>query len=119
MIAKSCDVHDREDQLSLLLFAYRVSVQGSIKESPFYLMHGRDPHIPTETVLTSSRSPYAADTDDYKVNLCSDLHVSTAWELAKTNIGKVQVAQKSYYDRFSKAVDVKHGDKVLVYMTAE
>ena len=80
-------------------------------------MHGGDPCIPTDTVLTSSRSPYAADTDDYKVDLCSDL--STARELAKTNIGNSQVAQKSYYDRFSKAVNVKPGDGVMVYMPTE
>ena len=119
MIAKSCDVRDREwdDQLPFLLFAYKVSVQESTRDFPFYLMHGRDPHISTETVLTSSRSPYAVDTDDYEVDLCSNL--STTWELAKTNIGKAQVAQKSYYGRFSKAVDVKPGDRVMVYMPAE
>ena len=49
-------------------------------------MHGRDPRIPTGTVLTSSRSPYAADTNDYNVDSCSDL--PTDWKLAKTNIGK-------------------------------
>ena len=119
MIAKSCDVRDRDwdDQLPFLLFAYRASAQESTKESPFFLMHGRDPRIPTETVLTSTRSPYAADTDDYKVDLCSDL--STAWKLAKTNIEKAQVAQKSYYDKFSKTVDVKPGDRVMVFMPAE
>ena len=109
MIAKSCDVRDRDwdDQLPFLLFAYRSSAQESTKESPFFLMHGRDPRIPTETVLTSTRSPYAADMD---VDLCSDL--TTAWGLAKTNIKEAQLAQKTYYDKFSKSVDLKVGDKV-------
>ena len=61
MIAKSCDIRDRDrdDHLPFLLFAYRASAQDPTKESPFFLLHGRDPRIPTETVLTYDRSPYA------------------------------------------------------------
>ena len=47
------------------------------------------------------------------------LRLSTAWELVNTNIGKAQIAHKSYYDKFSKAVNVKPSDKVMVYMPAE
>ena len=74
-------------------------------------MHGRDPRIPTKTVLTSKRSPYAVDMDDYKADLCSDL--SAAWKLAKANIKEAQLAQKSYYDKFSKSVNIKAGDRVM------
>lgn len=119
MIAKSCDIRERDwdDHLPFVLFAYRVSAQESTKESPFFLTHGRDPRIPTETVLTFNRSPYAIDVDDYKADLCSSL--SAAWKLAKANIKKAQVSQKSYYDRSSKAVNLKPGDRVMVFMPAE
>ena len=119
MIAKSCDIKERDwdDHLPFLLFAYRVSAQESTKESPFFLMHGRDPRMPTETLLTFDRSPYAIDTDDYKVDLCSSL--SAAWKLARVNIEKAQASQKSYYDRSSESVDLKPGDRVMVFMPAE
>lgn len=41
MIAKSCDVHQRDwnEHLPSLLFAYRTCAQESTKESPFYLLH--------------------------------------------------------------------------------
>ena len=110
MIAKSCDICERDwdDYLPILFFAYQVSAQESTKESPFFLMHGSDPSLPTQTLLTFNRTPYAADMDDYKVDLCSSL--SAAW---KVNI------QKSYYDKSSKASNVKPGDRVMVFMPAE
>ena len=43
-------------KLPYLVFAYRSSAQESTKESPFYLVYGRDPRIPTSTVLSQSRS---------------------------------------------------------------
>ena len=75
MIAKSCDIKERDwnDQLPFLLFTYRVSAQESTKESPFFLTHGSDPCLPTETLLTFDKSSYAIDTDDYKIDLCSSL----------------------------------------------
>ena len=39
--------HDNWDEyLPFVLFAYRTSVQSSVLETPFYLMHGRDPNLP-------------------------------------------------------------------------
>lgn len=47
------------------------------------------------------------------------LNCTLMWRLAKANIEKAQLAQKTYYDKFSKTVDVKPGDRVLVFMPAE
>ena len=35
-----------DDQLPYVLFAYRASQQASTRESPFYLLYGRDPRLP-------------------------------------------------------------------------
>ena len=35
-----------DKQLPMLLFASRSTVQDSTKESPFFLLYGRDPHLP-------------------------------------------------------------------------
>ena len=58
MIAKSCDVRDRDWDIYLpyLLFAYRVSAQESTRESPFFLMYGRDARIPTDSILSYTMS---------------------------------------------------------------
>ena len=53
MISKSIERNSTEwdKQLPLFLFAYRSVVQESTKESPFFLLHGRDP---SATPFTSS-----------------------------------------------------------------
>lgn len=58
MVTKCCHVQERswDDYLPYLLFAYCSSVQESTKEIPFYLLYGRDPRLPTETVL-GTQSP--------------------------------------------------------------
>ena len=71
-------------QVTDVLFAYRASVQQSIGESPFYLVYGRDPRIPTTTVISQRCSVYEVDLDEYKRELT--LGFSQAWELAQNNI---------------------------------
>ena len=118
MIAKSCNVSDRDwvDHLPYLLFAYRVSIQESTKESPFFLVYGRDARIPTDTVLTHQRSPYAVDIADYREDILSSL--SAAWKLASDNIGKAQANQKKH-DHACKPPSIRVGDRVMVYMPSE
>ena len=119
MISKSCEItkRDWDDHLPYLLFAYRVSAQASSKELPFFLVHGRDARVPTQSVITHVRSSYAVDTGDYKEDLLSNL--STAWKLAKENLQKSQWSQKKQYDRTAKKASVRIGDRVMVHMPAE
>ena len=48
---------DWDKQLPYVLFAYRATIQESTKESPFYLLYGRDPRLPSECALTIPTSP--------------------------------------------------------------
>ena len=54
MLAKSVSTgtSDWDDKLPYVLFSYRASLQSSTGESPFFLLYGRDPQLPTETVLS-------------------------------------------------------------------
>ncbi len=119
MIAKSCEVKNRDwnERLPYLLFAYRVSAQESTKESPFCLLYGRDPRIPTETVVSYVCSPYVVDLDEYKEEFLN--HMSHAWKLALENIQKAQVTQKKSYDKKAREVDLKVGERVMVLMPSE
>ena len=66
MISKHTDAGTVEwdQQLQLLLFAYRSMVQESTRESPFFLLYGRDPRLPTGTQLDGARTEYLVDMDD-------------------------------------------------------
>ena len=108
---------DWDERLPFLLFVYRVSAQESTKESPFFLLFGRNPRLPTESVLTQPRSMYTIDLDDYKTALVS--HLGSAWEAARANIQSAQEKQKRYYDQKSRESSFSVGDRVLVYMPSE
>ena len=119
LISKCCESrnHDWDSYLPMLLFAYRSSVQESTRESPFFLLYGRDPRTPTTTVLTQTRSIYNVDPDDYKTELV--LGLAESWRLARENIGKAQEVQKRKYDSGRAEVDLKIGERVMVYMPIE
>ena len=92
------DVH-----LQQLLFAYRTKPHESTGESPFYLLYGRDGRLPTDSVLDTPSSPYLVDSEDYQVELARGL--SSAWDVARSEIRKAQRHQKTQYDKKSKIVD--------------
>jgi len=103
---------DWDVRLPYLLFVYRVSVQESLFPSLW-----ENARIPTETALSHVHSPYAVDLDDYKEDLVCDL--SLAWKLASENIENAQTAQKVAYDRETKEVDLRVGERVMVRMPSQ
>ena len=102
---------DWDTRLPYLLFAYRSSAQESTRESPFYLVYGRDPRIPTSTVLTQMQSVYQVDVDDYKSEFVFNL--SQAWDLARANIDQAQKRQKTQYDKKASSGVIRHDSMIL------
>jgi len=94
MVAKCCEVkqHNWDEHLPHLPFAYRSFVQESTKESPFCLLYGRDPRLPTETVLSRPAPLHPVEIDDYRSELITKL--SSAWTIAREKIKGAQRAQK-------------------------
>ena len=117
MLAKKVEQSgkDWDNHLPFVLFAYRASIQESVKESPFYLLYGRDPRLPT-TLNMDGASGQEVDVDTYKGEMT--VKMNEAWELARSSIKKAQRTQKNYYDQQSKPPKFKVGDRVLVYMPA-
>ena len=114
-IAKCCETRQRDwdEHLPHLLFAYRSMMQESTHESPFFLLYGRDPQLPTETVLSKPESPYLVDADDYRTELVAQM--SRAWTLARQKIEQAQKAQKTKYDRRANNPNLRVGDRVMVH----
>ena len=101
-----------DQQLPLLLFAYRSSVQESTKESPFFLLYGRDPQLPTSSVLDHVNGVYLVDIEDYRTEFLVGL--AKAHQIAVQNIRKAQARQKEFYDRQSEDAHYRIGERVMV-----
>ena len=117
MLAKRVERNgkDWDTHLPFVLFAYRASVQESIKESPFYLLYGRDPRLPT-TLEVDALSREEIHVDSYKKEMSTKL--IEAWELAKVANRRAQDRQKTQYDRQTKPSQFSVGDRDFVYMPA-
>lgn len=83
MLSKTAQANgkDWDRRLPYVLFAYRSSPQSSTGESPFHLLYGRDPQLPTDAALSAIPDRSPIDIDDYKAILISNL--SEAWMLAR------------------------------------
>lgn len=95
MLAKTVERQGRDwdDHLPYVLYAYRTSIQESTKESPFYLLYGRDARLPVEEVITTTPFREVTDLDDYKTELTN--HLAAAWNCAREQVKKAQKRQKT------------------------
>ena len=107
---------DWDTQLPYVLFAYRATVQASTAESPFFLLYGRDPRLPTELLLSLPVERTHRQLDNYKSRMMQDM--SEAWTRAKKMIEKAQKKQKTQHDKRSKNANFQVGDRVYVFMPA-
>ena len=105
---------DWDDQLPYVLFAYRTSVQESTQESPFHLLYGRDPCLPTEEALAMPATRHQFDVGSYQEELVTGLQ--KAWELARQQVKKAQQRQRRNYDRTAGPVKLRVGDRVYLYI---
>ena len=94
MLAKTVQAGgaDWDERLPYVLFAYRASLQESTQESPFYLLYGRDPQLPTDEMLRLPKECYQLDLGDYTEEITS--RMSAAWDEAQTQVRKAQKKQK-------------------------
>ena len=71
-----------------MLFAYRTKPCEPTGESLFFLLYGCDARIPCESTLSTTRTAYQVDIDDYKSELLHGL--SEAWKLTRSEMQKSQ-----------------------------
>jgi len=95
-----------------VLWAYRNMPHESTKEKPSFLLFGMDCRAPTEAALLPPEPLAMTDVGDYREQLI--LSLSSARELAVTNIQAAQRRYKKYHDRTANQREYKLGDWVLV-----
>ena len=117
MLAKTAKKggRDWDKHLPYVLFAYRASEQQSTRESPFFLLYGRDPRLPTKQALTPSKSRQQIDLHEYGIAG----KLAEAWDLAKRNVQKAQKQQKKTYDQHSRPPNFKVGERVFLFKPTE
>ena len=93
--------------LPLVLSACRSSVHESTHFTPFYLMYGRDPALPLDTVLQPRRKYMG---DEYLHTIVEQLHKS--YSLVKHALHAAREGNKSYYDNRAKDKCFRVGDPV-------
>ena len=88
--------NDWEDLLPPLRFAYCNSVHESTNETPYFLVHGRDPLLLIDRILdVANDNPLGPQ--DFKSKLMQNLY--KAYNLVKINLVKERKHQKEQYDK--------------------
>jgi len=100
---------DWEKYLDYVVFSYNTAVHASLKETPYYLMYGRDCIEPGDL-----NEPIR-----YRLTSSEDGIFSDGWrvpmETARKNLERAQLTQKAGYDRNTRPVQsFKAGDEILV-----
>ena len=88
-----------------------LSVHASTLETPYYLVHGRDPNVAINQILNFKKEPILSQSD-YIGNLAERLRFS--FTKAREENKKARVRQKEQYDKRAKALQYRVGDRVLL-----
>jgi hypothetical protein len=94
--------------LPYVVYAYNTSYHRSIRNTPFYLMFGRDPSLGSyglEGVLND---------DSYHTNEVRMENLKRAREIALVHINQEAVKRKEYYDSKAKPTTFVEGDIVML-----
>ncbi len=96
-----------------VVWAYNSSLNPQTGFSPYFLMFGRDPRLPTD-VWTGSYKDIKHDVTQYSTNLT--LHMREAFEIVKKNLVANAIKMKTVWDSKLKSHHkFNGGDEVLLY----
>ena len=100
--------------LESVLFAYRTTPHAGLNETPFFLVYGRDPHLPWN-VLGGSIDDIDRDLHVYKTQITGNLR--HAHDIVRAQLRSLAESSKSFHDRYHNAVDAvfPEGSHVLLF----
>ena len=103
---------DWDTYIPYALFAYRTAIQETTKESPFYLLYGRDPRLPIDVSLLP-RDEIFTNADDYRAHIVTRLRESK--KFAQDNIQLSQQRQELNRNEHAKLPSYEPGQRVWLY----
>ena len=104
---------DWDEYLSSLAFPYRSSVVDSIGETSYYLVHGRDPKLPT-SVIFGPKAQLRHDAQQCGLDLTQRLRDSFQAALAVQE--NADDLRKKRYDQSHVKTDYAEGELVLLFV---
>ena len=104
--------HNWDELLGPVLLPYRTTPHASSGMSPFYLLFGRNPQLPSQLNFQAPVVRYPVKETEYGKEL--EVQLKQARRVAQQNICKKQKEQKRYYDQKSKEIELQVGDLVML-----
>ena len=89
------------------------SVQPPLIPTPFFMLYGQDPVLPTEEALSQPVKRCYLEYDDYRAQMVRNL--SEAWTTARQNVQKAQKQQKRQHDKKTRMLAFIIGDSFCLY----
>ena len=102
--------------LPYVLFAYREVPQATLGFSPFELLYGRDVRGPLDVLREEWITSSEAELDILSFVMDVKERMQLAKEIVEKNAKEVKAKQKEYYDRGTREIEFKAGDKVLLLL---
>jgi hypothetical protein len=100
--------------LNFLAFAYRISVIRSIGFSPFQMVFGAKPTLPSDVFL-GPLEEIEKDKEEYQIEHTERLRI--AHDAARQIHAKTDQSKKDYFDSKHEEVEFAVGDKIMLYST--
>ena len=109
------DQSNWDDYLESLAFAYRTSVVDAIGDTPFHLVHGRDPRLPT-AILTEKPGSVKLSPAEYSARVSKIIR--EAFNAAQRCQAEADEKRKMTYDSTHHNVEYQAGELVLLHNSA-
>ena len=104
-----------DEMIPFVLMAYRSRIHEATRETPFFLLHGRDMELPFHTLTKPTRVKYDLD-DNYVTEMLARMR--SAWKSAAETIEVNNQARCDKFNRKAKAYSYQPGDKVYLHTPA-
>ncbi|MCP3663190.1 MAG: DDE-type integrase/transposase/recombinase [Gammaproteobacteria bacterium] len=104
---------DWDEILDLVVFAYRTAIHSTTKETPAFLLYGRDLRQPSDLAFNHQPGKFEALNEEYPFLIQQTLTDARAEALR--NVEKSQTQQKAQHDKNIKPREFNIGDWVFVH----